>query len=403
MARKQVVFYCATSPTVVFYKLGRILKKNGYKTIMFAMCRKDTIDYKFYKEAFDKIICSDFQFIKPTKDRFFPLLKGLPPLFVFLVRMKFSHPTAVIGTLGGNWQLRLVHKYFFKKYPFIYFPYDIISHPFASRNDAKKGGVKDFEIEAEKYCFENCDGIIHKGDPDELRDIEGRLHKKINFQDLQLNFLPYCSEEFIVEIQDKLSKKDREIHIVCPGFLPNAPSLIKKFSYVLKSLAKQKIHMHFFITVNHIPKKEEENYVKDFFKMLPQSEYLHIHTPLAPKELIKEISKYDFGFLNSYDRNKDTLDPVMGMGNKISSFFEAGLPVVYEDTLKFMGRLLDSYSLGISFNSNNIKTLGKRLKKLKQSDIKKKIFYAQKDFDMEKNFPRLESFIDAVIAKKKSR
>lgn len=402
MNKKQIVFYCATSPTVVFYKLGRILKKKGYKTIMFAMCGKDTIDYNFYKEAFDKVIYSDFQFIKPTKDRFFLLLRGVPSLFVFLVKMKFVHPDVVIGNLGGNWQIRLMHKYFFRRSPFIYFPYDIISHSFASRDDARKEGVKDFEIEAEKYCFENCEGIIHKGDPDELQ-IEGRLHKKINLPNLQLNFLPYCSKDFIISSQDKLSKKDGEIHIVSPGFLPNAPSLIKKFSYVLKSLAKQKIHMHLFITVNHIPKKEEQNYVKEFFRMLPQSKYLHIHDPLGPKELIKEISKYDFGFLNSYDRNKDTLDPVMGMGNKISSFFEAGLPVVYEDSLKFMGRLLDSYSLGISFNSNNIKTLKKRLEKLKRNDIKKRISYAQKDFDIEKNFPRLESFIEAVIAKKKGR
>ena len=64
--------------------------------------------------------------------------------------------------------------------------------------EALKKGLKKFEINSEKFCFEKADGIIHKGAPDELKFLEGRIFEKINFAPLQLTFHPYCSKEFMI-------------------------------------------------------------------------------------------------------------------------------------------------------------------------------------------------------------
>ena len=165
--KKKILFYCATSPTVLIYKIAYLLKKHNYETILFANCEKEVFDYNFYKGAFDKIIVSNFSFNKlKLKNTKYILKRGLN-LLKFLFLLKTTKPYAVIGVSGNNFQLKFVYKYFLKKHPFIYFPYDILGHFFSSKENALKSDLApEFkELEAEKYLFENSDGILHKGSP----------------------------------------------------------------------------------------------------------------------------------------------------------------------------------------------------------------------------------------------
>jgi len=393
--KKQVVFYYASTPSVMIYKIAKVFHEKGYETILFAMCEKDRFDYDFYSEAFDKIICSNFQFFKPSLKTIFYILRRGFGLLRFLISMKFLNPYVIIGIAGNNWQLRLIHKYFFKKYPFIYFPYDILSHYLR----LGAGKPQQFEIKAEKYCFENADGIMHKGDPNELKFVEGIFHEKIHFSKYQLSFLPYCSKEFSVPINSsKLSKKDNEIHIVYIGFLFNDPASVKKFTKCFKEIMAQKIHIHVYTMITHIPKKQEEKYIKDFFKHLYKDKYFHLHKPLGAKEIISEISKYDFGFWPVQECPPE--EAKFGVGNKLASHLEAGLPSIYDDIMVFVDKFMESHNFNISYNEKNIKNLKKRIKRLNYKKLEKNIIEIRKIFDMDKNFPRLEKFIKKIINKK---
>lgn len=61
------------------------------------------------------------------------------------------------------------------------------------------------------------------------------------------------------------------------------------------------MHMHIYTFVSHLPKNEEEKYLKNYFDEIKDNPYFHLHAPLGPKELIPEISKYDFGLWLSYE------------------------------------------------------------------------------------------------------
>lgn len=392
--KKQIVFYYATSPSIMIYKIATMFHKRGYETILLTMCEKNRLDYKFLSKAFDKIICSNFQFFKPSFKTLVYTIKRSLSFFKFLISMKLLKPYVVIGISGNNWQLKLVHKHFFRKYPFIYFPYDILSHHL--KIEAKP---PNFEIEAEKYCFENCEGIIHKGDPNELNFVEGIIHDKINFSNLQLNFQPYCSKEFVIPInKDKLSKKDKEFHIVYIGFLFNDPPSVKKFTECFEKIMNQKIHIHVYTIIDHIPKKQEEGYIKDFFKHVYKNKYFHLHESLGAKELIPEISKYDFGFWPLQKCRPE--ETKFSTGNKLASYFEAGLPFIYDDKSIFLNKIMSSNNIKLSYNRRNLKDLKKRIKKLDYEKMVKKVEKIRKDFDMDKNFPRLEKFIYEVVQKK---
>lgn len=396
--KKNIVFYLASPPNVMAYKMARLFQKNGYQTTLVTMCEKEAFNIDFYKEAFDEIIFSDFQFFRPSKKTFFYLLKRGFSFAKFLIKMRMLKPYTVIGISGANWQLKSVHKYFFKKYPFIYFPYDIMSTFHNSREEALKAGIKGFELDAEKYCFENSDGIIHKGRPDELEFFKD----KISISKLQLHFSTYCSKEFSVPInKDKISKRDKEIHIAYTGFLLSDEESMKTTTERFNEILSQKIHLHIYAYVNHIPKTQAEVYFKNLLDRFTKNKYFHIHAPMGAKEIVKETSKYDYAlWLTLY---LDVPDVNYHMGHKVAAYLEAGVPMIYCRESVYVDRLMGDYGfekLGFVKNFNGLR---KRLKGLNYKEIQKKIISAKQDFDMDKNFPRLEKFINEVVSSKKTK
>jgi hypothetical protein len=376
------------------YKIAQLFKKNGYKTSLFAMCEKDRFERDFYSGAFNQIVCSNFQFFKPSIKLIPYFIKRTHSLLKFLILLKFSCPSAVIGISGVNWQLRLAHKYFFKKIPFIYFPYDILSHYIGLGKLPPA-----FELQAERYCFEHADGIIHKGDPNELKTGITSVHKGINICKNQISFLPYCSEEFILPFnKDKLSNKDNEIHVVYVGFFFNDPESSQGFVNIFKDLLSQKIHVHLYTQATHLPKKEEKDYNKNLFGPLLNNSYFHVHNPLNPKEIISEISKYDYGIWPIPEISLEGTK--FFTGNKISTHLEAGTPLIYDSQLEFVDNLMKKYSLNFSFNKTNATNLKEKISKKNYPDLEKNVENMRNDFLMEKNFPRLEQFIQKIIQEK---
>jgi len=368
-------------------KIAKIFREKGYETILVTMSEKDRFDFDFYSDAFDRIICSNFQFFKLSLGTIPYILKRGLSFIKFLISMKLLKPYVIIGVTGANWQLKFFHKFFFKKFPFIYFPYDIISHLHGSEKLALEV-TKKFEIKAERYCFENADGIMHKGAPYELNYLNGRIHKNINITKKQLNFLPYCSGEFMVPVnRDKLSKKDKSFHMVYIGGFP-APEF--------KSILNQGIHIHVYFTFKHVSEKQEGNYIDMVFKEVKDDKFFHVHHPLNPKKLIPEISKYDFGFWTAKSSSKDYIEPAFATGNKLASYLEAGIPFVCNEELAFVNDLMKKYNISLSFNKENLKSLKKRLQKIDWKKVEKNIIIARKELSMEKNFPRLENFIKEI-------
>ncbi|MDO8516832.1 MAG: hypothetical protein Q7S33_01795 [Nanoarchaeota archaeon] len=407
--KKRIVFYVTFGggPPIFVYKLAKEFRRKGYETVLFTICEKNKLDWKFYREAFDKIICSDFEFRKPNLKTIPYVLKKGPSLLRFLFLSKFTKPYAVIGVVGGHWLIKCVHKLFYKKYPFIFHTFDIRSQAYFSMQQALSLMPK-FETEAEKYIYEVGDGIIYKGAPDELKYLEGRIFDKINFSELQLNFLPYCSKDFFVPLnKNKLSKKDKELHMVYVGSL--VVEMAKETSEFFNKILNQKIHLHVYTIdiASHLSKEKEKEYIKNIFSSCINNPYFHLHETLSPKELIPEISKYDFGLFpwikSDSDLSKNNIMARFCMSNKTASYLEAGIPVVFDTEYTYLNKLMKSYGLDLSYNDKSILTLNKRLKSLSYPLLEKKVEKTREDYSVEKNFDRLEDFIKKVVAKKKSK
>jgi|TARA_Y100000310_G_scaffold314954_1_gene364937 hypothetical protein len=413
--KKQIVFL-EPFPTVMVYKIARLFKKKGYETTLIILLESKGASKEFHKGAFDKIIFLDLSFFKINLKNahliLLSLIKQSKELFKSMISILKLRPYAIFTRGSPSWPCALTMK-LFKKIPIIYFPYDIRCQYYKSVEHAIKfGGMSKFELNAERFCFENAKGIMHKGYNKELEFLNGRmLGDNIKLSPLTLSFLPYCLKEFNVPInKNKLSKKDKEIHIVHIDSMGNVGPIGAKYVYnTLNDLVNQQIHIHIYSRPNSISKeqltkffKEDSAFTRAYGDLL-KSKYFHFHLPLEPDKIAAEISKYDYGLYPSGPKtelSKYDLELKFSTGNKIASYLEAGLPLIYEDDAIFTGELLDKYGVSIPYKIQNLKTLKKRLKKLNYSQLIRNVKKAREDFDMDKNFQRLEKFIKEVVENK---
>src|SRR3989344_3203254 len=395
MIKKQIVFFCATTPYVMIYKIAKELKNKGYETVLITISQKDKFDRKSFEDAFDKILCSNFQFFKPSIKTIPYILKRGLGFIHFLIEMKKLKPSVWFGIGRTNWQVMMAHKYYFKKYPFIFFEYDLNSHLYSSREEARKLGMPNFEIDSEKYCIENSDVLMHKGGKNELKVINGRIFDKVKLPKIIFHFYPYCSDEWnIPPNKEKLSKKDNSFHIVYVGGLFGEIGENTLVNLTVKKILDNKIHFHIYGKDQHLSNNESKNEITNRFKDLYKNPYFHIHEALDHKRIIKEISKYDFGIWigEGFSNNNG---PVFeySTGNKLSTYLEAGIPFLYDNRLESINEILKKYKIDFSFEFSNIEQLLKKIKKIKKESITKRVLEARKDFSLQKNFYKLENLI----------
>jgi len=402
LKKKQIVFI-ESNTTAYTLKLARALRKAGYYTILIRILKGS--NEKYLKLSFDEIISFNAKFIKlnlknSLRILFYLFLKS-PNIFRNLISIYKLRPYVVIGKAPPNW-ICVLFKHIFRSYPFIYFPYDIRSFGFSNLGEAKRKGIPKFELRAEGYLFKNADGIIHKGDENELRYLDEKIIGKFRIASPVLHFPPYCSREFIVPInENKLSKKDRKIHLVFVGHLvTNSETKENSWEEPIQEILNQKIHLHLYgktmtLTDEEVQKRVEKSYLLKFLS----NKYFHLHSPKDPKELIKEISKYDFGIWLGYCYEKRP-SIKFASGNKMSSYLEAGIPFIYYENHEFIDKLMKNFGLRLAIKPEDTKNLKKILKKINYSSYKKKVEKARRDFELEKNLPRFEKFIREVHKQK---
>lgn len=412
---KQIIFV-EPFPTVMVYKIAKIFRAKGYKTILIKLLECKGAEKSFHKKAFNQIISFNLKFYRINIKNFLPIASSLIKLsrgiFSSLVHVLKLKPYVVFTRAAPSWPCALF-RVLFRRDPLIYFPYDIRAFYYKTEQQAKKyGHLPSFEIKSERFCFEHADGIIHKGDPNELEFLNGRmLGEDIKLPDLQLSFFPYCSREFTAPInRHKLSKKDKGVHIVHIDSMGSiGPSEAKYVYDTLSFFVNQKIHIHIYSRPNSVSKEEvakffeqDSQFTKDYESLL-KSKYFHFHMPLEPDEITKEISKYDFGLSPKAPKGKPfDLEPNFSLGNKLSTYLESGIPLISHNTVKFLAEIRDYYKIGVSFDEKNPKSLKNKLKKLNYKELEKNIKKARKDFSMEKNFDLLESFVVEVAKKKRT-
>jgi hypothetical protein len=228
----------------------------------------------------------------------------------------------------------------------------------------------------EQFCFENVKGLIYKG-PKRVTDYYRSFGYKINCE--ELTWLDHTDEDLFVT-RNK-NKENQEIHMVFTGTISKDPE--RKYCYYIplaKELAKQKIHFHVYPT----PYKP----YKEYLDLDKNEEYFHFHKSLPMKELIDEISTYDWGlWIHAEDPSiRTTIDKIRtGIGNKLFSYLEAGLPIIASDSRIYGSEFVKKHELGFSVNDRDWNKLDKMISKYDIATLKEDILAKRKELSLQSN------------------
>jgi hypothetical protein len=247
------------------------------------------------------------------------------------------------------------------------------------------------EREAERFCLENADGIVHKG-PDLEIDFYRNAGYKIKAPALQ--FQDYCIEEFIVKDPlPKLSDRDGETHIVYTGNvlsmnLPKRRYGFAQFGELAEIFANQKIHFHIYPNPYQLG---DFSWYEVFAQKTP---YFHIHDSLPIGELNKEISQYDYGaWIHFREGTMHTHEAFStAIGNKLFTYLEAGLPIIINDELAYGCELLNQYGIGIVLSKPDLKNFNRILEKVDYENLRHNVEKAKAILSMDNQIDRLEDF-----------
>jgi hypothetical protein len=391
--KKQIIFVEST-PSIVNFKIAKSLKKEGYETISITFLKSDKT---FYNEAYSKMICFNLESFSGTPKNALKIFLKNSHIIKIYLEIKKLNPYVIIGcpTPYPLW-IHALTRIICKKIPFIFFPYDVNILKYKKEEYYKKAKIKNFELKAEKYLFENSNGIIFKGD-------EEKYTKNIfNIKCPILKFPPYCDKDFIVPINpNKISKKDKELHLVYIGYIEDEPENpiafgLGSWKYSIENILAQKMHLHIY-SGQYYEIKQSKTY-----KPFLENKYFHLHSPLGPKEIIKEISKYDFGvWFPNFNFNVLKKEfAITGAANKVASYLEANLPFLYRKEFEVTDKLMNKYKINLGFDNGELKDIRKKIERLKYSKFMKNVEKLKKDYIIDKNINKLENFINKVVTNK---
>ena len=250
----------------------------------------------------------------------------------------------------------------------------------------------DDETTMTKYCDE--ERMANEQSDKRIYATEGikdyiKNHYSVDAGD-DLIFHNYVSESIMpTDFKEKLSNRDGETHIVYIGCVT---SVVEDSHYdlreIFKDIADNQIHIHIYPTKNIITQSSHS-----YKKLDDASEFIHLHNNLSRRNLLQEITQYDFGWagLNRAANNKH-LEIVLP--NKVTEYIASGLPVLAfpHKTIKMFIKKND---VGLTFS--NIDDLKSLLEKPEVSKMRENTLLVRHHLTIEKQIPKLVNFYERII------
>lgn len=244
------------------------------------------------------------------------------------------------------------------------------------------------------YLYEHSDGKIY------INETAKEWYDQFTTQQKGLSFildgdLPK-KDYFDSKFNSKISSSDKAIHTVVSGRMIGIEPA--DFEY----LASENIHIHLY-TENYF--KSREFQVRTFKAISP--DHFHIHPHCTQTNWVKEFSKYDAGWLHSFESlNNGSLTLAswddLNIPAKISTYAAAGLPMIMRDNMNNIvatQKKITELNIGILFK--NYTDLSEKLKdRTYLNHITQNVLTHRDLFTFDHYIPELIFFFKEVIKHK---
>jgi len=172
----------------------------------------------------------------------------------------------------------------------------------------------------ERICNEQSDGAIYV-----TESYKSEVSKYYSLVDNSITFSNYFSEAFLLDKeygQKNRPQHDRQSHFVYVGRISEHRKDHRNIIQLLKQMAKKGCAIHVY------PSKTKP------YRKFEKLTHVTMHQPLPYRDLIREISQYDFGLTIFNDAVASTLPHIRyALGNKTFDYLCAGLPILTQGCL----------------------------------------------------------------------
>lgn len=237
------------------------------------------------------------------------------------------------------------------------------------------------EKKYEQICNENADGTIYitKAYKNEVSQYYDLIDNSICFG----NYFPQNSILQPANFSPKLSLKNKKQNLVYLGRISEHKKDHRNIINIIQKMSDNDFIIHVYPSRN----KKYPN-----FSQIPN---VVIHDKLPYKDLIKEISQYDFGITAFNDEAASKLPHIRNaFGNKTYDYLCAGIPVLVQSCLDNVLDFITKNEFG--FIMENIDDY-KKISSSEYSDIVKKIIQSRNNFSMENQIHRIVEFYEKTL------
>jgi hypothetical protein len=272
--------------------------------------------------------------------------------------------------------------------PSVFDQYDLILQSYGD------GYMWKSEVADERWCFEHAQGFVHKGPASEIQFYRDRGYR---LDGQELSYPDGCDEAFFKPLNTpKMSDSDGEWHVAYAGGIhgPGKPfDLFDEFS----AMASQGIHLHIYPA----PWSKEHEDLAQYGK---SGDRIHLHEPLPYPDLASELSKCDFGFYY-WDIDPSEFPDVArkvktAAGNKIPSYYEAGLPVIVGASLEYSAAMVQADGAGVIVEPGKLDGLARHLDSVNMGEMLKAVGAARERLSVKSQGRSLLEFYRRMLAER---
>lgn len=247
-----------------------------------------------------------------------------------------SHYSPMAFHVFSNWNFEVAYT-IIKHRPgkIVFDDYDVfagmVNHSYQEREYGQHYLRK---LSMEQFCLENADAIC-------CRSIETQYAKRFlgyRYGGRRLFFPDYCWDIPEALLPHPRSRSiDKHPHVVFVGNMAVEKELPEGDGdafhlWLARKFSDMGVHYHLYPTYYD---KDFDCLFSDYIALSKQTPFFHLHKPVAPDQLVSEISVYDFGIL-VLSRDIDGIETHgyyttkydYAMSNKIFDYFDAGLPII---------------------------------------------------------------------------
>jgi hypothetical protein len=157
---------------------------------------------------------------------------------------------------------------------------------------------------------------------------------------------------------------------------------------IFRRIADQRIHIHFYPTKDKITRSN-----KAYKRLSEKHNLIHYHEPMKYKELLYEITRYDFGWAG-LNTAKNCRHLEVAIQNKIFDYIGCGLPII-----TFPHYSIKSFieKNGFGYVIKDLNELAKTLKHIDTRGIHDHLLRNRYRMTVENNISNLVDFYNELV------